>query len=124
MPFIAIVFYTQTRIISFGVVLRAYMGLTCKKGHYNELIEKLLSMDIPKGNISILYGPIDIFIKIDKLKNLNEFVKKWSTPIRMIGGQMSYAKKVRSAHPARTPNRVGHARHRAGSNLPNRISQP
>ena len=94
MPFIAIVFYTQTRIISFGVVLRAYMGLTCKKGHYNELIEKLLSMDIPKGNISILYGPIDIFIKIDKLKNLNEFVKKWSTPIRMIGGEKKCLSKT------------------------------
>ncbi|MCL5876749.1 MAG: Lrp/AsnC ligand binding domain-containing protein [Candidatus Bathyarchaeota archaeon] len=70
------------------------MGLTCRAGHYNELIEKLLAMDIPKGNISLLYGPIDIFIKLDKLKNLNEFVKKWSTPIRMIGGDKKCLSKT------------------------------
>jgi DNA-binding Lrp family transcriptional regulator len=70
------------------------MGLTCKTGHYNELIEKLLAMDIPKGNISLLYGSIDIFIKLDKLKNLDEFVKKWSTPIRLIGGDKKCLSKT------------------------------
>jgi DNA-binding Lrp family transcriptional regulator len=61
------------------------MALTCKKGLYNNVIEKLTEMDIPLGNIYLLYGPIDILVKFDELTSIDEFITKWFNPIRNIG---------------------------------------
>jgi DNA-binding Lrp family transcriptional regulator len=63
------------------------MGLTCKIGCYNRVIEKLTEMDIPIGNIFLLYGPIDVLVRLDGFSNLKEFVDKWFNPIRMIGAE-------------------------------------
>jgi len=63
------------------------MGLTCKGGFYNQVIEKLTGMDIPIGDIFLLYGPIDVLVRFDGFSGLDEFVKKWFNPVRMVGAE-------------------------------------
>ena len=63
------------------------MGLTCKGGCYNRVIEKLTAMDIPVGDIFLLYGPIDVMVRFEGFSNIDEFVKKWFNPVRMIGAE-------------------------------------
>ena len=63
------------------------MGLTCKGGCYNQVIEKLTEMDIPVGNIFLLYGPVDVLVRFDGFSSVDEFVKKWFNPVRMIGAE-------------------------------------
>jgi len=63
------------------------MGLTCKVGCYNKVIEKLTEMDIPAGDIFLLYGPIDVLVRFDGFSTVEEFVKKWFNPVRMIGAE-------------------------------------
>ncbi len=60
------------------------MSLTCKVGSYNKVLEELLKLKIPKGDIFLLFGPMDILIKFKELQDIDEFSKKWFTPIRMI----------------------------------------
>ena len=67
--------------------MRAYMGLTCKGGCYNQVIEKLTGMDIPIGDIFLLYGPIDVLVRFEGFSSIDEFVKKWFNPVRMIGAE-------------------------------------
>ena len=63
------------------------MGLTCKGGCYNQVLEKLTAMNIPIGDIFLLYGPIDVLVRFDGFSGLDEFVKKWFNPVRMIGAE-------------------------------------
>ena len=60
------------------------MSLTCKVGSYNKVLEELLKLKIPKGDIFLLFGPTDILIQFKELQDIDEFSKKWFTPIRMI----------------------------------------
>lgn len=60
------------------------MSLTCKVGSYNKVLEELLKLKIPKGDIFLLFGPTDILIQFNELQDIDEFSKKWFTPIRMI----------------------------------------
>lgn len=70
------------------------MGLTCKLGHYNEVIEKLTEMDIPIGDIFLLYGPVDVLVRFDGFNSIDEFVKKWFNPVRMIGADQKLITKT------------------------------
>lgn len=63
------------------------MCLTCKVGAYNKILEELLNLNIPRGDVFLLFGPIDILVQFTKVKNLNEFIEKWFDPIRMIGAE-------------------------------------
>jgi len=63
------------------------MGLTCKGGCYNQVIEKLTKMDIPIGNIFLLYGPIDVLVRFEGFNSMNEFVEKWFNTVRLIGAE-------------------------------------
>jgi len=74
--------------------MRAYMGLTCKPGFYNQVIEKLTEMDIVIGNIFLLYGPLDVLVRFDGFNTIDEFVKKWFNPIRMIGAEQRLIQKT------------------------------
>ncbi|MBK5133486.1 Lrp/AsnC ligand binding domain-containing protein [Candidatus Bathyarchaeota archaeon] len=60
------------------------MSLTCKVGSYNKVLEELLKLKIPKGDIFLLFGPTDILIQFNELQDIDEFSKKWFTPIRTI----------------------------------------
>ena len=63
------------------------MGLTCKGGCYNKVLEELTAMNIPIGDIFLLYGPIDVLVKFEGFNSLDEFVKKWFNPVRMVGAE-------------------------------------
>lgn len=63
------------------------MGLTCKPGCYNQVIENLTAMDIPIGDIFLLYGPVDVLVRFDGFGSIEEFIKKWFNPVRMIGAE-------------------------------------
>lgn len=66
--------------------MKAYMGLTCKPGAYNEVLKKLLlGLHIDQQNVFLLFGPVDILVQFPDLKNLEEFTEKWFDPIRLIG---------------------------------------
>lgn len=66
--------------------MKAYMGLTCKPGTYSEVIKKLLiGLQVDQQNVFLLFGPVDILVQFNDLKNVEEFVEKWFDPIRNIG---------------------------------------
>lgn len=74
--------------------MRAYMGLTCKGGCYNQVIEELTKLAIPIGDIFLLYGPMDVLIRFEGFTSLNEFVEKWFNPVRMIGADEKLISKT------------------------------
>lgn len=66
--------------------MKAYMGLTCKSGAYNEVLKKLLfSLHLDQQNVSLLFGPVDILIQFNDLKGIDDFVQNWFNRVRMIG---------------------------------------
>jgi len=68
--------------------MKAYMGLTCKPGSYNEVLKKLLlGLHLDQQNVFLLFGPVDILVQFAELKDLKEFTEKWFDPIRMIGAE-------------------------------------
>ena len=60
------------------------MGLTCKVGCYNKVMEELTKLNIPTWDIFLLYGPIDVLVKFEGFNSLKEFVEKWFNPVRMV----------------------------------------
>lgn len=70
------------------------MGLTCKAGAYNRVLEELLGLKIRRGDIFLLFGPIDILVQFTELENLNEFVDKGFNPVRMIGADEALIAKT------------------------------
>ena len=68
--------------------MNAYMGLTCKPDAYNEVLKKLFfGLHVDQQDVFLLLGPVDILIRFTNLANVEEFVEKWVTPIRMIGAE-------------------------------------
>jgi hypothetical protein len=66
--------------------MKAYMGLTCKPGAYNEVLKKLLiGLNLDQQNVHLLFGPVDILIQFHDLRDLQEFIEKYFDPIRLIG---------------------------------------
>ena len=63
------------------------MSLTCKVGAYNRVLKELLDLNIPGGDIFLLFGPVDILIQFSGLKSLDEFIEKWFNPVRMVGAE-------------------------------------
>ena len=68
--------------------MKAYMGLTCKTGAYDQVLKKLLiGLNIDQKNVFLLFGPVDILIQFPELKSLEDFVENWFNPVRMIGAE-------------------------------------
>ncbi len=66
--------------------MKAYMGLKCKPGSFNEVLKKLLfGLHIDQQNVYLLFGPVDILVQFPDLKDTQEFVDRWFNPIRVIG---------------------------------------
>jgi len=63
------------------------MCLTCKVGAYNRVLKELLDLNIPRGDIFLLFGPIDVLVQFTELKSLGEFIEKRFNPVRMIGAE-------------------------------------
>ena len=77
--------------------MKAYTGLTCKPGAYNEVLKKLLiGLNIDQQNVFLLFGPVDILIRFANLASVEEFVEKWVNPIKMIGTEEDLIKKTMS----------------------------
>jgi hypothetical protein len=69
------------------IAIKAYMCLTCKSGTYNNVLQELFRLNVPKGDVFLLRGPMDILVQLAGLKGLDEFVKNWFDPIRFIGAE-------------------------------------
>jgi len=69
--------------------IKAYMSLSCKVGHYGDVFGELLKMDIPVGDIFLLFGQIDILCKFE-FDTLEEFKKGWFNRVRLIGGEEAW----------------------------------
>ena len=67
--------------------MKAYMCLTCKVGAYNKVLQELMKLNIPRGDIFLLFGPVDVLVQFRGLKDVDEFSEKWFTPIRMISSK-------------------------------------
>ena len=65
--------------------MKIYMALICKVGTPRKVLRELLTLKVPRGDIFLLFGPLDILIEFRELKNLNEYIQRWLNPIRMIG---------------------------------------
>jgi hypothetical protein len=63
--------------------MKTYMCLSCKAGAYNKVLQGLMKLNIPRGDIFLLFGPIDILVQFKGLKDIDEFSEKWFTPIRL-----------------------------------------
>ena len=74
--------------------MKAYISLTCKAGAYNRVLNELLDLNVPRGDIFLLFGPVDVFIQFKELKNLDEFIEKWFNPVRMIGAKEALITKT------------------------------
>jgi DNA-binding Lrp family transcriptional regulator len=62
------------------------MSLSCKVAHFNKVFEELLNMNIPNGDIFLLFGPKDILCQFE-CDTLEEFKKTWFNRVRIIGGE-------------------------------------
>jgi hypothetical protein len=76
--------------------MKAYMGLTCKPSAYTEVLKKLLKLSVYQEDIFLLFGPVDILIRVTGLKSLDEFIEKWFNPVRMIGAEEDLITKTLS----------------------------
>lgn len=77
--------------------MKAYMGLKCKPGSYNEVMKKLLfGLHIDQQDVSLLFGAMDILIQFRDLRDLPEFIEKWFNPIRLIGQEEELITKTLS----------------------------
>jgi hypothetical protein len=75
--------------------MKAYMGLICKPGSYNEVLKKLLlGLHIDQQNVFLLFGPVDILVQFPDLKDFQEFTEKYFNPIRMIGADEDMISKT------------------------------
>jgi len=44
-------------------------------------------LKIPRENVFLLFGPVDVLVQFTRLKSLDEFKEKWFNPVRMIGAK-------------------------------------
>ena len=63
------------------------MGLSCKVGAFNRVVDELIKMNLSQKDVFLLFGPIDILVQIRDLTSLDEFVNQWFNPIRNITTQ-------------------------------------
>ncbi len=71
--------------------MKAYMALSCKVGAFDRVLDELIKMNIMartlgerEPDVFLLFGPFDILVQFSELKDLDDFVSKWFTPIRML----------------------------------------
>ena len=67
--------------------MKAYMGLSCKVGAFNRVLDELIRLNLSQKDVFLLFGPIDILVQIRGLTSLDEFISKWFNPIRNITPQ-------------------------------------
>jgi len=64
--------------------MKAYMILSSKVGAYSRVLDELIKMNLSKKDVFLLFGPIDILVQVRDIENLDDFIKNWFNPIRML----------------------------------------
>ena len=77
-----------------GWIMKAYMGITCKAGAYNETLQGLMNLNIPERDIFLLFGPVDILVQFKDMADLSEFKQKWFDPVRLRCCKEGHVKKT------------------------------
>ncbi|MCW4054746.1 MAG: Lrp/AsnC ligand binding domain-containing protein [Candidatus Bathyarchaeota archaeon] len=67
--------------------MKAYMGLGCKSGSFMTIFKALMRKFVDQYDIFLMFGPVDIIVRFNNLKSVEEFKKEWFDPIRMIGSE-------------------------------------
>ena len=65
--------------------MKVYLGLRCKVGTPRRVLKELRSLNIPGGDIFLLFGLLDILIEFETVPSLEEYFQKQLTPVMMIG---------------------------------------
>ena len=60
------------------------MILSSKVGAYSRVLDELIKMNLSKKDVFLLFGPIDILVQVRDIENLDDFIKNWFNPIRML----------------------------------------
>jgi len=76
--------------------MKAYMGLSCKVGAFNRVLDELIKLNLSQKDVFLLFGPIDILVQIRDLKSLDEFINKWFNPIRNITAQETMIERTQT----------------------------
>lgn len=75
--------------------MKAYVGLACKPETYDDVLKKMVfRLFIDPKDIHLLSGPMDILTEFNGLRSLEEFVKKWFNPLRMMGENNDLVTKI------------------------------
>jgi hypothetical protein len=76
-------------------MMKAYITLASKTGAFNAVLDELTKMNLSKKDVFLLFGPIDILVQVH-FKSLDEFIKKWFDPIRVITPQEPMIEKTQT----------------------------
>jgi hypothetical protein len=76
--------------------MKAYMGLSCKVGAFNRVLDELIKLNLSKKDVFLLFGPVDILVQIRDIKTLDEFLCKWFNPIRNITPQEALVERTQT----------------------------
>ncbi len=81
--------------------MRAYMALSCKVGAFDRVLDELMKLRHLRTHAQrecaryfLLFGPVDILVQFTGLKDMDEFVRNWFTPIRMITADEPLIEKI------------------------------
>lgn len=72
------------------------MGLSCKAGSSMDVFMALVRKFVDQGDIFLLFGPVDILVRFNRIQSVKEFVENWFNPIRMIGADEDLITKTLS----------------------------
>jgi hypothetical protein len=64
--------------------MKTYMALSCKVGAYNRVLDELIKMNLSKKDVFLLFGPFEILVQFRGLKSLDDFIKNWFDPVRVL----------------------------------------
>jgi hypothetical protein len=76
--------------------MKAYIGLSCKVGVFNRVLDELIKLNLSKKDVFLLFGPIDILVQFRGLRSLDEFITKWFNPIRNITPQEAMIERTQT----------------------------
>ena len=65
--------------------MKIYLGLICKVGTPRKVLSELVALNVPGGDIFLLFGPIDILIEFPSVTSLDEYMERWLNSISLIG---------------------------------------
>jgi len=82
-----------------GEFMKIYMILSCmtsscRVNFRSKVLGELIKMGLSKKDIYLLVSPAEALIRLDGLKNIDEFFRKWFDPIRNIAPQVAMIDKT------------------------------